>query len=289
MASDLRDKLRTAVLAARNPDGGWGYHAGKASRLEPTSWALLAIARADGRAADIDVLLKWPTDRQWLVDLPGAPANISFNGLAALSLMDHPSGAKGAVLLAGLILGEKGKRLEQSTVFRQDNSLQAWPWVDGTFSWVEPTCWCLLLTKKMRTQLGPKADERIGVAEAMLRDRACSDGGWNYGSSNVYGQELFPYVSTTALGLIAMQDRRTDPIVTSALHKLESGYATESTPMALALTVIALEAHARPRDAPRALLSKRLSESAIDTSTLARAMSLYALADSTNGHATFRI
>ena len=286
--NDLRGELRAAVLAARNADGGWGYRAGKASRLEPTCWALLALARIENRPADIGVLLKWPTEHQWLTDVPGAPANISFNGLAALSLMDQASGATGAMLLARLILSEKGKRLDQSSVFRQDNSLQAWPWVDGTFSWVEPTCWCLLLTKKLRAQLGAQADERIGVAEAMLRDRACGDGGWNYGSSNVYGQELFPYVSTTALGLIAMQDRRTDRIVTRALQRLESSYASESTPMALALTIIALDAHAKPVGAPRALLDKRLSASDGDTSTLARAMSLYALADTPNGHA-FRL
>ena len=35
---------------------------------------------------------------------------------------------------------------------RQDGSLQAWSWVDGTFSWVEPTAWCLLLLKKWRLQ-----------------------------------------------------------------------------------------------------------------------------------------
>jgi len=286
--SDLQKELRAAVLAARNPDGGWGYQAGKASRLEPTSWALVALARSDRRATDAEVLRKWPTDRQWLADVAGAPANISFNGLAALSLLDDPNGATGAQLLARLILSTKGRKLEQSTVFRQDNSLQAWPWVDGTFSWVEPTCWCLLLVKKLRSQLGADADQRIGVAEAMLRDRACRDGGWNYGSSNVYGQELFPYVSTTALGLMAMQDRSGDPIVTRALQRLERGYTSELTPMALALTVIAFEMYKRPRDAARALLAQRLSKPEPVTSMLGRAMSLYALTDSPDGHA-FRL
>ena len=286
---DLGGDLRAAVLAARNADGGWGYHPGKASRLEPTCWALVALARYDHRATDVDVLLKWPTDRQWLADVAGAPANISFNGLAALLLLEQPNGASGAQLLGRLILSEKGMRLEQSTVFRQDNSLQAWPWVDGTFSWVEPTCWCLLLMKKLRRQLGAEADQRIGVAEAMLRDRACKDGGWNYGSSNVYGQELFPYVSTTALGLMAMQDRPTDPIVTRAVQRLETGYGAEPTPMALALTVIALGAHARPSDAPLALLKKRLAMPDAESSTLSHAMSLYALTDTPDGHSIFRL
>jgi hypothetical protein len=123
------------------------------------------------------------------------------------------------------------------------------------------------------------------VAEALLRDRACRDGGWNYGGSNVYGQELYPYVSTTALGLIAMQDRTGDPIVTRARQRLEETYTSEPTSMALALTVVALETHKRPRDAARALLAQRLLKPDAMTSTLGRAMSLYALTDSPNGHA----
>ena len=47
--------LRTFLLAGRNADGGWGYYPGKASRLEPTCWALLALP-------DVDpvVLTRWP-------------------------------------------------------------------------------------------------------------------------------------------------------------------------------------------------------------------------------------
>jgi hypothetical protein len=286
---DLGGELRSALLAARNTDGGWGYRAGNASRLEPTCWSLLALARADRRAVDVDVLGKWPTDQQWLADVPGAPANLSFNALAALTLLGHPNGTSGANLLARLILAAKGRRLDQSAALRQDNSLQAWPWVDGTFSWVEPSSWCLLLVKRLRARLGADGAERIRVAEAMLRDRSCRDGGWNYGSSNVYGQELFPYVPTTAIGLLAMQDQPTDPVVSRALRYLEARYQSEATPIALALTVIALGLHRRPVAAPRAMLAAHLSKSADAGSTVSRAMSLYALTDSKDGETFFRL
>ena len=36
-------QMRDALVAARNADGGWPYYAGKASRLEPTVFALLAL------------------------------------------------------------------------------------------------------------------------------------------------------------------------------------------------------------------------------------------------------
>jgi hypothetical protein len=243
----------------------------------------------DGRPADIGVLRKWPTERQWLVDVPGAPVNFAFNALAALTLLGHPDGASGADHLARLILTVKGRRLDQSAALRQDNSLQAWPWVDGTFSWGEPTSLCLLLVKKLRARLGAEAVERIEVAETMLRDRACRDGGWNYGSSNVYGQELFPYVPTTALGLIALQDRTVDPVVVAALRYLEANYASEATPMALSLSIIALGVHARPVTAVHAVLVERLPKAFDAGSTLGRAMSLYALADASHGDTIFRL
>jgi hypothetical protein len=279
--------LRATLLAARNADGGWGYRPGNKSRLEPTCWSLLALARADRQPIDLDVLLKWPSEDQWLVDVPGAPANISFNALAALTFLEQSAARRAGQGLIRLIVDAKGRRLDQAAAFRQDNSLQAWSWVDGTFSWVEPTAWCLLVVKKMRTEAGPESGERIRVAEAMLRDRACSAGGWNYGSSNVYGQELYPYVTTTALGLIAMQDLPGDPIVARAIAHLESDFAREPTPTALALTVIALTLHHRPVTAPQARLAARMSDEA--SSTLSRAMTLYALAGATGGHDAFKL
>ena len=132
------------------------------------------------------------------------------------------------------------------------------------------------------------AAERIRVGEAMLRDRACREGGWNYGSSNVYGQELFPYVPTTALGLLALQDQRTDPAVTRALERLRADFPSEPTPTALALTVIALRAHTQPVKAPMALLAERLAKPRAPESTLGTAMGLYALID-THGDAVFTL
>ena len=39
-------ELLSRLAALANPDGGWGYHAGKASHPEPTCLALLAFSTA---------------------------------------------------------------------------------------------------------------------------------------------------------------------------------------------------------------------------------------------------
>ena len=56
---------KESLLAARNPDGGWPYYAGKTSRLEPTTWALLAL-RETGDPVSLDPLLDWPRRDGWI-------------------------------------------------------------------------------------------------------------------------------------------------------------------------------------------------------------------------------
>jgi hypothetical protein len=284
--------LREALIGLRNADGGWGYYPGKASRLEPTCWALLALARHAGQPVDIDVIRRWRRDAEWLADADGTPINFAFNALAAITLLQNPAGLAQAQGLAAQLVRAKGVRLEQAVQVRQDNSLQAWSWIDQTFSWVEPTAWCLLLLKKIRKAapapaVAAPADERIQVAERMLVDRVCKTGGWNYGGSNVYGQELWAYVPTTALGLLAMQDRREDPVVTKSLQYLQQDIGTERSAPALALALISLRVFGVKVDEFEADLMTKLDLSRSLGSTVALASSLYALAESRHGMEAF--
>jgi hypothetical protein len=55
-------ETRPAFLkATQNPDGGWGYFPGKPSWLEPTAYALLALAGERGAALDRG----WNLLRSW--------------------------------------------------------------------------------------------------------------------------------------------------------------------------------------------------------------------------------
>ena len=289
----VRTDLRDALLGFRNADGGWGYYPGKASRLEPTCWALLALARHGGTPVEIEPLQKWPRQEGWFVDANGAPINYAFNAFAALTLLQHPDGASLSSSVAAGIVRVKGVRLEQAQMLRQDNSLQAWSWIDQTFSWVEPTAWCLLLLKKRRRDHGAatpaEAAERIRVGEQVLIDRACNTGGWNYGGSNVYGQELWAYVPTTALALLAMQDRRDDPIVRKSLQFLQKDAGTERSAPALALALVCLRVFGVDVKPFEPDLLSRLDLSQALGSTVALASSLYALAETRHGMAAFTL
>ena len=82
----LRTSLRETLLAHRTASGGWAYVAGKTPRIEPTSWALLALADSPD-ALDAGPLERWPRKDGWLVDVAGAPPNYAFNALAGLALL----------------------------------------------------------------------------------------------------------------------------------------------------------------------------------------------------------
>jgi hypothetical protein len=149
---------------------------------------------------------------------------------------------------------------------------------------VEPTAWCLLLLKQCRAR-GPLvgADDRILVAEQMLADRACRAGGWNYGNANAFGHDLQPYVPTTALALLAMQDRRGMPVVDKALDAIQTNVATERSVISLATAIICLRAHglgtARWEAELAALVSRDDDQGLSTWDHVGAAAALYALTD----------
>lgn len=246
-AANARSSEITAfLLSGRNGDGGWGYFAGRKSRLEPTCWAALALHSADREAPA--ALRRWPARDGLLLERDGGEPNYAFHGLALLTLLacgvDHDAG--NAALVDG-IQRVQGLTFDASPYFRQNNGLVGWSWVERTFGWVEPTAWCLLALKKWRPVAGTPVDaHRIDQAEQLLSDRVCEPGGWNYGNSNALGQQLQPYVPTTAIGLLAMQDRAGDDAVRRSLAFLESEATSERSGAALSLASMALGVHRRP-------------------------------------------
>jgi len=247
-ASPIVDRLRERLRRTASPAGGWAYYEARNSRIEPTCWALLATASPDNSAAapHLAFLASLQQPDGLLIELAGEPPNFSHNGLAAwvLQQIGSTGGPDVSRLIAGLTAAKGVKAGNDGSP--QDNSLQAWSWVPDTFSWVEPTAWCVLALKKSRAHTPSAAiDARIREAEAMLVNRACREGGWNYGNATILQQDLRPYVPTTALGLLAMSDLSANEAVQRSLMLLESTQLTEPSAFALALTVLALRSLGR--------------------------------------------
>jgi hypothetical protein len=284
--SDIAPALRTALLSGRNQDGGWPYYAGKTSRLEPTCAAFLALGPT---VPDIyTVLDRWPRRDGLFVDGAGE-VNLAFNGLAALALSPRRDGPIARELRAALAR-EKGVKIVPSTVNRQNNALQGWPWTSGTFSWVESTATCLLGLKRLAPP--PRAKDvsaRISEAEQLLTDRVCRNGGWNHGNSNMLGKELPPYVPTTAIALLAMHDRPNDPAVVRSLAYLKRSRLAESGALALALARIALGVYGVEAHDVEMALAREWDRSAFIGNLHPTSLALYALTAATTGFEAFRV
>jgi len=171
---------------------------------------------------------------------PSGQVNYAFNGLAAVALSVAGPGAQAAsdsiVKALVPVKGLKGRNFKE---LGQDNSLQGWPWVDQTASWVEPTSWCLLALKRRREALASAAlRARIDEAEKLLLDRACRFGGWNYGSPLIFDKSLPPQMPTTVMAILAMQDRLAHPVLLKAIEFLDANQMSERSMTALSLASI---------------------------------------------------
>lgn len=292
----LREALRNGV----NADGGWGYANGRTSRLEPTNWAMLALTEAGDNDRDTALvrgamarLDSWQGRDGWLADVPDAPVNYAFNGLSAIAVRRTADSHR---IIAGIGLPDVEKLTAalqsgggmlsgKSTINRQNNALPGWPWHSGTSNWIEPTAWCTLALKKAGS--GPSREARIRDAERMLADRCCTEGGWNYGNSNMLGKELAPYVPSTAAVLLAMQDRQVLPEFRRSATWLSANWASEPSPMALSLTLIALRTlRLATADVERALHACIASVGA-PVNLVSCAQALYAMNGADRGYPAF--
>lgn len=294
--ADLVPIWRERLVAARNADGGWPYLPGRASRLEPTCTALIAL-HTDGSPSAIDVLERWPRRDGLFLDPLSNTVNYGSNGVAALLLASAGESVTARELsnaLLSALVRERAVELPPSKINRQDNSIRAWSWTRESFSWVEPTAWCLLGVKRLRSA-GYESDgllDRIAGAERLLVDRVCADGGWNHGNSNMLGVELAPYVPTTALALLALQDRRDTAGVAKSLEYLRANCLAERSAMALSLAGICLgiygEAGKRERALDAALVTEWERAAFLDNMHTT-ALALCAAAGVEQGFETFRV
>jgi hypothetical protein len=123
-----------------------------------------------------------------------------------------------------------------------DGSLRGWSWVEGTFSWVEPTSYALLALKRA----GVMSHSRVQEAERLLLDRTCEDGGWNYGNRVVWGATLKSMTSTTALAALALQGTvGAEKTVVRAMDLLDREVPSAPSSLALALAVLCFDAFGR--------------------------------------------
>ena len=290
-----------ALLGARNPEGGWGAEQGKQSNTETTALAVLALSALDGSLEqEISRGLAWLADRQtadgsWPLraDMDGSSWTTS---LATISLAGFAAHRPGALRGAHWLIRQEGRRptwwvsllqrwvLPQGPTIRLNPNLKGWPWASGAFSWVEPTAYALIALKKVRADVaGSEIRERIQQGEMLIYDRMCRGGGWNYGNSNVLGVDVPPYPETTALALIALQDRQAETANQISLDALPRMAADVESGLALSWTSLCFSIYGRDTSNLRKRLARTYEKTAFLGATRTLALAILAWKDGSNG------
>ncbi|MGH7542759.1 MAG: prenyltransferase/squalene oxidase repeat-containing protein [Gemmatimonadota bacterium] len=270
----VMNPARSLLPGLQNADGGWGVLPKGPSATEPTALAAMALRDAeDPQAARSGARgLDWLGERQrrdgsWPAS-DQVPMGSWMTSLAVLALADSQRGRSRAVKGARWLLGQEGRPVSLVTrlfffvlprynVIDLDLELKGWPWYKDTFGWVEPTACALIALKKLRGHLPePSTGSRIEEGERLILDRVCEGGGWNYGNSRVYDEELWPYPDTTALALLALQDRPNLPEVRSSLDALDRMVARNDSLLATSLALLCGRVYGRPAES----LSRRIVE-----------------------------
>lgn len=243
-----------------------------------TALAALALRNDDPEAIHgRERALEWLRGRQrpdgsWPPG-PGISLSSWMTSLVVIALADSSVDRRRALAGARWLLEQEGRGYSWITklffrlfpgrdVIDLDADLTGWPWFPGTFSWVEPTAWALIALKSLRADLPPDpAAGRIREAEEMILDRSCVGGGWNYGNSRVYDEELWPYPDTTALALMALQDRSDLPKVAAGLSSLERMLRENRTVLASSLGLLCFRAFGRHEADLQERILSRLDQS----------------------------
>jgi uncharacterized protein (DUF362 family) len=226
--NDDTEPLATLASLA-HADGGWGYAPGQPAHLEPTCFALLALAPEAARfRAAFDAGLaalqrRAGADGFYRLER-GRPEAVWPTSLALFTqtvLGVNPDGCARSTAALLTLRGRPDEGRDEG-VHDIDTKLIGWPWAENTFSWVEPTAWAILALRRA----GQADNPRVAEGTKLLLDRTLENGGVNYGNRNVLGRPLEPLPGPTALLLLALQGRDDEPRVQKSLAYL-SGKALE--------------------------------------------------------------
>src|SRR5688572_31355343 len=187
ISESLKRMIRVELSRRSLPEGGIADLPGQEFRSDATAWGILAL-----RAAGEDSLQRHQARLIQEQDQSGRVCvdrehTDSFwpTALAILAWQNSASSHEAENRAIRFLIETTGVHRPRQwfDAAGHDPLLKGWPWIGGTHSWIEPTALNVIALKAT----GLAQHDRVHEAMRMMLDRQLPHGGWNYGSTYVFG------------------------------------------------------------------------------------------------------
>lgn len=227
------------ILSRELPDGGFGYSDAASFSVEATAWAVLALKASGthldlaGRACDKLARIQQAGGRVSAVNGNAPAAWLTPLCILAWKCLQGNRQSIDAGIQFLLTFKDRHQARATDAPAGHDTASVGWPWIEKTHSWIEATCLAMLALKAY----GYNQYLRTNEAARMIMDRQLSTGGWNYGNTIVFGNNLLPIPENTGQALCALSGMTDKQSVQASLDYLARCVRTVRTPLALAWTL----------------------------------------------------
>jgi len=239
------EALRGRELGA----GGFSHRPGGEYRVDATAWAVMALSASGTREEFLEKARKRLAAGQMqdgrVCISPEHPEAFWPTPLAILAWHGSPAHHEARSRAVKFLESTTGRHFmkDPEAPVKHDTSVRGWPWIENSHSMVEPTALSIIALRIAGH--GKTGRTREGIR--MLMDRQLPQGGWNYGNTLVYGQELYPQPENTGIALSALAGRVGRRDVLRSLEYLESRIVRLRAPLSLGWGLLGLGAWgARP-------------------------------------------
>ncbi len=252
LLTDPNEISQLRVLEDRYAQGtGFAYRPGGPPRPDATCWAILALRVAGSAAALIEegrqALMNAQRQDGRVCISPQHPDACWPTPLAVLAWQGAPEYEDPRSKAIQFLLDLEHAPGEPDPNVAHDGTIRGWPWIAKTHAWVEPTAYALMALRVC----GYADHSRTHDAVRLLMNRQLPAGGWNYGNTAVFGQELRPMPETTGLALQALAGLASRAAVETSIVYLRSQLVHLNTPISLAWAMLGLHAWQETLQQPR--------------------------------------
>ncbi len=254
LAAPCLDDYYKQLASCFQPDGGYQFlpHPQSESRPDATAWAIFTLVLSGHVQTSLEL------SRNFLTTYQHEDGRVSIDAdhpeaywptpLAIFAWHASPAHANQYRKAVQFLLESSGEHWTKQldSPLKHDTAIRGWSWIDQTHSWVESTSMAMIALHFAGHTHHPRSEE----ATALLLNRQLPHGGWNYGNTEVFGNELRPSPEDTGAALSALAGRVSETQIASSLKYLSNQVQILRTPIALGWSILGLNAwNKTPQDA----------------------------------------